>query len=215
MAEIQLVPTAFNPPTEQQQAPNAGLANGGTATDIRNPDAVVQSVTDVIDLDNGANNDAEQYQDRQASLGVEASGDVQVRVDFDPVDSQLYLDFVDPRTEVALVSIPPRSDFDFDPAAIRRQASEDTDEAAPAPVQDLPLPVEEEVAIATVRVSDTERLLSENRAIAAREVPVVDDTAGAVRVQAQITADVVEQSFVARQEVQTATNEQRGILENA
>ena len=124
MAEIQITPSGFTPAaTEQQTQPNPGAVGGGVATENQRPDLVVQTIEDVIDLnaDEGGNNNAAGGNAERDAVEQTATNslDVTVRLDYDVEERQLYVEFVDPRTETTLASVPRREAFSVDTDTIQ------------------------------------------------------------------------------------------------
>ena len=221
MAEIQIIPAAFNLAAEQQQPPNAGLVGGGVATDIRDPATVVGNVEDVVDLDDREDSRyAETAQDRLASENLQtADNAVQVRVDYDTEDQQVYLEFIDPRTETVLTTVPSRQNLNFDTEEIQRRAAgaegttesvtvppPPTGDVATAPTPFLP-PEASEVETSTFPS------LPEQRREEQREAPALAPNNDPTEI-IDVVRETQAQEFAAAQQVRTATEEQRGILEN-
>ena len=221
MAEIQIIPAAFNLTAEQQQQPNAGLVGGGVATDIRDPATVVGNVEDVVDLDDREEGrDAETAQDRLASENLQtADNAVQVRVDYDTEDQQVYLEFIDPRTETVLTTVPSRQNLNFDTEEIRRRAvgadeattsvtvpPPPTGDLAPAPAPFAPPEAQQAQAPNFTGVPEQDRAEQ-------REAPALVPDNDPTEI-IDVVREAQAQEFAAAQQVRTATEEQRGILDN-
>ncbi|MCH9852116.1 MAG: hypothetical protein K0U45_01275 [Alphaproteobacteria bacterium] len=226
MAEIQITPAGFVPtPNEQPIQANPGAVNGGVDTLNQRSDNVVQNIEDVIDLnadEGGDGNSGGGAADRDAAERT-ATNDVAVRLDYDIEQRQLYVEFVDTRTDTTITSVPRRDAFNVDANAIQDRASEAGS-----------LPAEADSGFALEDTPNTVENVARNNenARAAAEVEVeargvrerADDRANVAVAQAraenapaETPADIIEealpQQVTDRQPVQTATREQIAIIE--
>ncbi len=226
MAELQINPAAFTPltTTEPQQQANPGVTNGGVATENQRPDAVVQNIEDLVDLntdENGRNNLGADTDREAAEQTATTENDVTVRLDYDIEERQLYVDFVDPRTNIILSSVPRREAFEIDARTLDRtdQVIDDgVNDGRIEPEPFVPAPVEQR------EVPDTARPQADfappavatpapaQQQVAGRTVATEDAPSGGSR--AQIVDDVVPEADFNPTNVAGGTREQVALLED-
>ena len=247
MAEIQITPAGFLPTqTEPQIQANPGAVNGGVDTLNQRGDNVVQNIEDVIDLNaddggdgNGAGNATT---DREAAEQTSAN-DVAVRIDYDVDQRQLYVEFVDTRTDTTITSVPRRDAFNVDASAIQeRQNDVFPNDNVPAEnnngsgfaLEDIPNTVEN-----VARTNENARAFAEADVEARNAIQQENDAANTLVARANteneptnntrannarennapaetpidIIEEAVPQQVADRQPVQNATREQIAIIE--
>ncbi|MCH9843907.1 MAG: hypothetical protein K0U39_00190 [Alphaproteobacteria bacterium] len=231
MAEIQITPSGFLPtPNAQQVQVNPGVVNGGVGTLNQNGDNVVQNIEDVIDLnadEGGDGNSGGGATDREAAAQT-AAGDVAVRIDYDVEQRQLYVEFVDTRTDTTITSVPRRDAFNVDANALQDRPNEafvNDGSAAEANVsrsvalEDVPNTVEN-----VARNNQEARLVAETEVEARGAIEQGNDRPNVAVAQARadnapaetpanIIEEAVPQQAIDRQPVQNATREQIAIIE--
>ncbi len=247
MAEIQITPSGFLPTqTEPQVQANPGAVNGGVDTLNQRGDNVVQNIEDVIDLnaDEGGdgNGGGNATTDREAAEQTSAN-DIAVRIDYDVDQRQLYVEFVDTRTDATITSVPRRDAFNVDANVIQdRQNDAFVNDNVPAEnnngsgfaLEDIPNTVEN-----VARTNENARAFAEadvelrnsierendiaNQAVAranAENAPVNNTRANNERANnapAETPIDIIEEAVPQRvadgQPVQNATREQIAIVE--
>ena len=239
MAEIQITPSGFLPTqAEPQVQANPGSVNGGVDTLNQNGDNVVQNIEDVIDLnadDGGDRNGGGDATDREAAAQT-STNEIAVRIDYDVDQRQLYVEFVDTRTDETITSVPRRDAFDVDANAIQDRQDDaffndnDANEANNGSaiingfaLEDIPNTVEN-----VTRNNTDARAVAEANLEARNVIERNNDTANATvarvnaenspaNVRAETPADIVEeavpQQVTGRQPVQNGTREQIAIIE--
>ncbi len=227
MAELQINPAAFTPltTTEPQQQANPGVTNGGVATENQRPDAVVQNIEDLVDLntdENGRNNLGADTDREAAEQTATTENDVTVRLDYDIDERQLYVDFVDPRTQTVLSSVPRREAFAIDARTLDRtdQLIDDgVDDGRIEPEPFTPAPVEQREVPNTARPqadftppAAAPAPAPVQQQVGGRTVATEDAPSGGSR--AQIVNDVAPEADFNPTNVAGGTREQVALLEN-